>query len=300
MLAMKMKRLIGLVSMFALACGDDGGAPADTDETSTSMGTMSTSTTLGPTTTGDPTLTTTGTDDTGDPQTGSTGESTGDPGSTGEGSSSSGGIEGIAMPFRLVDFASGLDQTPFPDADVCFVENSSCDVSDNLGEGELIGPPDTNLTIDISGGGVFPTRFPVRFPDTGLEAVLATLSQINVGLLFASLEYKEIPTEGTAAVLVVDENLEGLAGATINIDDATLTPIYFEGNAPNPDLTATEAGLGIFVEVPAGDYEVWVDHPSYDCPPSPYAWPGSAADRAALDVVDDTVTINFVFECTPN
>jgi hypothetical protein len=188
-----------------------------------------------------------------------------------------------------------------PDVDVCFLENTSCDVSDRMGDGELVGPPDTNLTIDISGGGSFPTRYPVRFPDTGLEAFIATLTQTDVGLLFLALGYDEIPPEGTVAVLALDENGDGLPGATIGIEPAvTLAPVYFASDGtPDAMLTATEAGLGVFIEVPAGDYEVWVDHPAYDCPASPYAWPGTTANRSAMTVADGIVTINFVFECNP-
>ena len=289
----------GFLVLLMAGCGDDAGSPADTDDgTSSSTSPPSTSATTAPPTT-DPTTPPTSSSTTVEPETGST---TGDPDpstTTGsaEGSSTTGPIQGIPVPFRVTNLR---DQMPLEDVDVCFLENPSCDVSDDMGAGELIGPIDTNLTFDLQNGGVFPTRYPVRFGMDSLDALLPALTSTDVSLVFLLLGYDEVPVEGTVAISVVDEDGVGLPGATVNIAPPVPNPVYFAADGmPDQSLTATEAGLGIYVEVGAGDYEAWVEHPTRDCVPSEFSWPGTMADRAALSVVDGYVTVTFIFTCSP-
>ena len=239
---------------------------------------------------------------TGDPTTGepTSGTSTGGSSSSGDSGSSTTSIDGITIPFTVFNLRDG---TPFADADVCFLENPSCDQADAAGEGELVGPTDTNLTFDVTGGGAFNTRYPVRFDDKGLDAFLPTLSSTDVSLLFLLLGYDAVPTEGTVAMLVTDENGDPLPGAMVNIEPAVALPPVYLGDDGTPDdqLTATSmSGLGAFIEVPAGDYEVWITHPTYDCPPSVYSWPGSSAEREELTVEDGYIVATFARDCTPS
>ncbi len=86
---------------------------------------------------------------------------------------------------------------------------------------------------------------------------------------------------------------EGLAGATLSVTPvAGKGPVYLSsGGTPDQGATATSSqGFGLFGNLPPGDYEIAVSHPTKNCVIDLLGWPATNKSAARVRVQADFIS----------
>jgi hypothetical protein len=188
-------------------------------------------------------------------------------------------------------------QVPLGGAELCEAETTNCALSDAGGTVNIELPANRRVrwTLEKDGYGSIVT------PDV----TDGTFGPTSNWHLFTNEWYAEnfdrldapYPMAGTGAIYVAVVPL--LAGATFQLVDATGEKYYVdeEGNL-SPDLEATTSrGIGGFVEVQPGLFQVEIGGAAQNCSPS-RAWPGDEPDIIWVPVQAGYLTTT-VINCPP-
>jgi len=200
------------------------------------------------------------------------------------GCSSDDGMEQTVQ-FRMdvVGFAPGVGDVPLEGAEVCVRDTDNCETSDSTGFVTLTLPANSEIALTVSKEGYTPTLSPQLTANEDVDEYRTALIDEETSSLLAGVLGTAYPlTGGVVAISALTEPLReednGIPGITYSTEG--YTPYYLnEMSFPTFDLEATTApdGVGGFVEMEAGVYEVTVGGDALNCDVAS-AWPGRSDD----------------------
>lgn len=195
-----------------------------------------------------------------------------------------------------VTVSEGLPPTaaaPIEGAELCQADTINCAFSGANGEASIELPANETLSWTLMREGYGSTVTP--------DVTDAEFSTTTDWQLWTNEWYAEnfarlmtpYPMAGTGGIYVLV--LPQFAGVTFRLVDATGKGYYFdEEENLSPDLDATTSlGMGGFVEVQPGDFQVEVGGTAQRCVPG-WAWPGDASNRITVPVRSGYMTTTVI------
>lgn len=199
-------------------------------------------------------------------------------------------VAGTVTDYLTGDLIEGIE--------VCVYElpELSCATTDADGVYRLPGVPqrsELRLTYLDGAGAWMPMMFSLRTEDqddVGLSlrmigadvaAGLAATAGLALDPARGTIPFQGFYDPGEAA----GQALDGLS-AVLSPDDAEVRGFLTEMNTVDAQLdSTTSVGLGLFINVAAGEHTVQMTHPERECTLSPLGWPGATPDETRIDVV---------------
>lgn len=225
-----------------------------------------------------------------------------------------GGCSEVAAPPDTVEVEllvkDSLEQTALQGAMVCETETDppNCDTTDADGIAALRLPANRELSYTVEKGGYGSILYPVVTGATSAGTDSNMRSDEWLSDTFDNLDSR-YPFVDTGAIEVII--VPRFAGATLELVDATGKSFYADGEDNwRLDLEATTSGgigrgtgfgVGGFVEVPAGIFQVEIGGTAQDCSLNgaggvQRGWPGDASNRVRVPVQEGFFT-RVVLSC---
>ena len=173
---------------------------------------------------------------------------------------------------------------PIEGVKVCETDTDNCAVTDGNGEATIHMPANEEVSYTLEKEGYWPYLVRDVTDETFRDSNWPMYSD-ELMADFAEALMIRPPLTGLLSLQALSagsRGANGTAGITFDLMNETAVGFYNEEDwTPTLDLTATtSAGLGGFVEVPPGEYQVEFGG---TCIPD-LAWPGDAANRIEVPV----------------
>ncbi|MGB5350194.1 MAG: hypothetical protein WBN10_11375 [Polyangiales bacterium] len=214
--------------------------------------------------------------------TGGSGDTGGDGGIGGGGEAGTGGAESVELSVTVTE-AMGFSgpRPPFEGVELCETDTLNCDTTDASGVATIQVPSNQEISYTVSTEGFAPWLI----EDVTDETFRATSWPMFNDMLwedFSDALMTPYPWTDGGIFLQVHPNIEGVTFDLVN--QAAKQYYEVEEGGWSLDLTSTTSrGLGGFVEVPPGEYQVEFGGTATNCTPE-IAWPGDAANRIRVQV----------------
>ena len=197
--------------------------------------------------------------------------------------SEDGAEQTVQFRMDVIAFTPGMGDVPLEGAEVCVRDTDNCETSDSSGFVTLTLPANSEITLTVVKEGYTPTLSPQLTTNEDVDEYRTALIDEQTSSLLAGVLGTPYPlTAGVVAISALTEPLRaednGIPG--IRYSTAGYAPYYLdEMSFPTFELDATTApdGVGGFVEMEAGVYEVTLGGDAVNCDIAS-AWPGNSDD----------------------
>lgn len=241
-------------------------------------------------------------------------------GGTGGGGAGGGSGKTISYSGEITEFVLSGNGNPLEGVSMCVLDRPEipCATTDAAGKYALSGvPAGVELGIIAEKTGYQSSLAVALTPDTDQTVNGFLVSDAVAQLVYGTAGFTwPLNGEGTITVAVQHDapvdggagdggaadagtKRGGMDGATVSLTPASGKGPVYTSAAGTPDKAATStstSGIGVFGNVPAGQYEIGVSHPTKTCAIDVSGWPTGKPNSARAPARDNTVT-GVVFYC---
>lgn len=205
----------------------------------------------------------------------------------------------VELTMDVIGFTPGMGDVALDGVEVCVRDTTNCETTDETGFVTLTLPVNSEVTLTVIKDGYTPTLSPQLTGSEDVDDLRTALLDEQTSRLLAGVLGTPYPlTGGVIAISALEPPLRrddnGISG--IEFTSNSRTPYYLdEASFPTFDIGATTEpdGVGGFVELPNGVYEIAVGGSAANCEIAS-AWPGSTDDTVRVPAAIGFFTQAFI------